>query len=97
MTENEKLMLDMLERTYETLHIENAKREFPLNGLECELGELIAKIKGTKFDSKAMLRDRNKLKRQLGKPDSVKLKELREALKQFTTEQLGVLPSEAFQ
>lgn len=86
MTEDEKLMLDMLERTYKTIHIENAKREFPLNGLECELGELIAKIKGTEFDSKAMLKDRNKLKKKFGQPVSVKYKQLLAALYQLVTD-----------
>ena len=89
MTENEKLMLDMLERLYIELHEHNARVEFPREALESELGSLIAKIKRTTYDHKAAKRDRAKLKKRYGKPDSVKLKELREAIKNFAMEQLG--------
>ena len=94
MTENEKLMLDMLERTYLVLHEENAKREYSLDGLECEMGALIAKIKGTTFDPKAMRRDRNKLKKKFGPSDTAKLKQLKEALKKFGEEHLGMISVE---
>ena len=96
MTENEKLMLDMLERLYIELHEHNAKVEFPRESLESELGHLIAKIKGTTYDYKAAKRDRAKLKKKFGKPDSVKLKELQEALKQFAAKELGMITPDTF-
>ena len=97
MTENEKLMLEVLERAYIEIHELNARLEFPMEGLEYDLGSTIAKVKGTTYDPKAMRRDRAKLKKSFGKPDSVKLKELREALKQFAAKELGMIPPETFQ
>lgn len=96
MTENEKLMLEVLERAYIEIHDWNARMEFPKESIEYDVGSTIAKIKGTTYDPKAMRRDRARLKKQYGKPDSVKLKELREALKKFAMEELGMIPPEAF-
>lgn len=94
MTENEKLMLEVLERAYIEIHDWNARMEFPKESIEYDVGSTIAKIKGTTYDPKAMRRDRAKLKKQYGKPDSVKLKELREALKKFVAEHLGMISVE---
>ncbi len=94
MTENEKLMLEVLERAYIEIHDWNARMEFPKESIEYDVGSTIAKIKGTTYDPKAMRRDGAKLKKQYGKPDSVKLKELREALKKFVAEHLGMISVE---
>lgn len=94
MTENEKLMLEVLERAYIEIHEWNARVEFPKESIEYDVGSTIAKIKGTTYDPKAARRDRAKLKKQYGKPDSVKLRELREALKKFVAEHLGMISVE---
>lgn len=94
MTENEKLMLEVLERAYIEIHDWNARMEFPKESIEYDVGSTIAKIKGFTYDHKAAKRDRAKLQKKYGKPDSVKLKELREALKRFVSEHLGMVSME---
>ena len=85
MPDFDKLSHEDIQEMYEVLraalievHELNAQREFPKNNFECRLGECIAKIHGTTFNSKQMLKDRERLKKEFGEPASSKLRRLRE-------------------
>ena len=71
-------MYETLRAAFIEIHELNAQREFPKNNLECRVGQCLAKVNGTTLDTKQMLKDREKLKREYGEPASSKLRRLRE-------------------
>lgn len=71
-------MYETLRAAFIEIHELNAQREFPKEGIECRLGECLAKVQGTTLDYKKLRKDRNRLKKEFGEPASSKLRRLRE-------------------
>lgn len=71
-------MYEVLRAAFIEVHEFNAQREFPKEGIECRLGECLAKIHGTALDHNKMRQDRERLKREYGEPASSKLRRLRD-------------------
>lgn len=90
-------MYSVLNAALIEIHLLNAQLEHPKDSLEVWLGQVLAGIQGVQFDPKKMRRDRAKLQKEFGKPDSVKLRELKEKLKQFAIQELGMIPPESFE
>lgn len=71
-------MYEVLRAVFIEIHEINAQREFPKNNLECRVGHCLASIHATTLNTKQMLKDRERLKKEYGEPASSKLRRLRE-------------------
>lgn len=71
-------MYETLRAAFIEVHEFNAQREFPKEGIECRIGECIAKVQGTTLDYNKMRQDRAILQAEYGEPASSKLRRLRE-------------------